>query len=232
MFLNDCCESWLPLTRSSAAYVSLDASFSTMHLYVPPCDRATLDTLSALVNSSFCRIIIGFSWPARPAAFLAVACPSDVEVPAFTSAVATIGTSSFSHVNVNGKSPVPTTHWTLTRSPTLTSRANSNGVIFGGTNSIIDYVFFFVRSFVRTFECMLIEMRWFAMVFFFIVASKNNESRINDMCDCNVCVRAVQDILVFLCNNSFICAMWIESGAFSIVCMVQRKIKKKKIERK
>lgn len=47
-----------------------------------------------------------------------------------------IGTSSFSQTNVSGKSPVPTTHWILVRSPTLTSRAKPNGVIFGGTTNV------------------------------------------------------------------------------------------------
>lgn len=93
---------------------------------MPPCVRVTAEILNALVNSSFCRIVIGLS------ASLARGCDGEAidEI---------IGISSLSHVNVNGKSPVPTTHWILTRSPTLTSRANSNGVIFGGT------IHFFVR---------------------------------------------------------------------------------------
>lgn len=78
--------------------------------------------LSADENSSFCRIFID---PSSNADFLDIV--SSLIVPLF------IGTLSFNQLNVKGKSPVPTTHWTLTRSPTFTSFANSNGVIFGGT---------------------------------------------------------------------------------------------------
>lgn len=47
--------------------------------------------------------------------------------------IVSIGTLSFSHVNVNGKSPVATTHCMLVRSPTFKSRAKLKGVILGGT---------------------------------------------------------------------------------------------------
>lgn len=48
-----------------------------------------------------------------------------------------IGTLSFSHVNVSGRSPVTTTHCTLVRSPTFKSRAKLKGVILGGTERTI-----------------------------------------------------------------------------------------------
>lgn len=83
--------------------------------------------LKALVKSSFCRMLTGLLESVPANCWFAFFSPIEEE--------AIIGWSSFSQRNVNGKSPVPTTHCTLTRSPTFTSRANSNGVIFGGTNS-------------------------------------------------------------------------------------------------
>lgn len=95
-----------------------------MHLYVPPWLGCNELILSADENSSFCRMVTKLSAP--------------FDVNFFADLSSFIGPllkaiSSLYQWNVNGKSPVPTTHWTLTRSPTFTSFANSNGVIFGGT---------------------------------------------------------------------------------------------------
>lgn len=117
----------LPLTLRSALNISLAASFSTTHLYVPPWFGCNELILNAEENSSFCRMVTELSSPFVVNFLLA-------DLSSFIGPLLK-ATSSLYQWNVNGKSPVPTTHWTLTRSPTFTSLANSNGVIFGGTNS-------------------------------------------------------------------------------------------------
>lgn len=120
------------MTLNSAECMTRSAPFSTIHAKFPLCDRVTLVMLNELLNSSFCRIAIesGISSLDR--------CISASNICAPIAFGVDNGTLSFIHVNVSGKSPIPTTHCMLARSPELTSRANSNGAIFGGTEYVHD----------------------------------------------------------------------------------------------
>lgn len=121
----------LPLTRSWAECETVAASLCTRQVYMPLWDRSTLVMLNALLKSSYCLIVIvdtaeAFSCPLRWSSPPPL--PPTADEPPLV-----IATSSLSQVKDSGKSPVTTTHCMLVRSPTFKSRANVNGVIFGGT---------------------------------------------------------------------------------------------------
>lgn len=137
----------VPFTRSCAACVDTAASFCTRHAYSPPWALCTRMMLSVLVKSSYCRMLIDAVVPSSLTASAGTA-PGVMAASAPTLSVATMGTSSFSQTKNSGRSPVPTTHWMLVRSPTFRSRTNANGVIFGGTVFCACYaiVFFVWRA--------------------------------------------------------------------------------------
>ena len=144
----------LPLTWRSAEWATVAAPLATRQVYVPLCAGAIVLMLRALVKASYCRTVMAFLGDCS-------ACPKSTLGPRFGPLIGSpapagawtrlwpddgvscdvlivsIGTLSFSHVNVSGRSPVTTTHCTLVRCPTFKSRAKLKGVILGGTERTI-----------------------------------------------------------------------------------------------